>query len=100
MKVCRSLQCFCPRRIVSVGARHAGTRKSISLDAQALAIEEKFHRIAVGKAAHRNIVSLPSRPIPVRKDMEYGFAGPSTLIEVVSIFGKSACIQGAARAEL
>src|ERR1700685_1573816 len=32
--------------------------------------------------------------------MEHGFAGPSTLIEVVRIFGKSACTQGAARAEL
>src|ERR1700734_4003939 len=100
MKVCRRLQCFCPRRIVSIPAHHAGTRKGISFDAQALAIEEEFHRVGVGKAAHRNILSFSPRPIPVRKDMEYGFAGPSTLIEVVSILGKSACIQGAARSEL
>src|ERR1700685_3665182 len=32
--------------------------------------------------------------------MEHGFAGPSTLIEVVRIFGKSACTEGAARAKL
>jgi hypothetical protein len=36
----------------------------------------------------------------MRKEMEHGFGDPSALIEVISVFGKSACIQGAARPEL
>src|SRR5271156_2564007 len=99
MKVCRGLQCSGSRRIGSILLHHAGTRKGVSFDAQALAIEEQFYRVTVGKAGYGNILSFLARPIPVRKEMEHGFGGPSTLIEVVGILGKSACIQGSTGAQ-
>ena len=62
---------------------------------EGFSVEEQFHLIAITVNPHGNFLSFLAWPVPMRKDMQDGFATPPRFVIPIRILGESAGVHNA-----
>jgi hypothetical protein len=58
------------------------------LPAQAFAVQEQFHLLAIAETPHIDGLALPARPVPMRQQVQHRPVRPPGLVIVVKVLGK------------
>src|SRR5437773_1660903 len=62
---------------------------------QTRAVQKQLHAIEIGETPDVDFLTLSAAPVPVRKQMQYGFRSPPRLVIVENVFGEAAGVQRA-----
>ena len=65
------------------------------LPAEAPAVQEQFHLLAIAQRAHVHFLAFPARPVPVRQQMQHRFVRPPRLVIPGVVLAKAAHVQDA-----